>query len=83
MSARTEFMAVPAADLRPGDLIDLEGDVFADPARDRADLQFEFQRVERCDREAGDCVAVYIAGVDCFGFPPGHHVRRIAQGRGE
>jgi hypothetical protein len=66
---------LPVSDLREGDLVDLEGDPFADPRRDRIAFATEYQTVEAVVRETARCVAVYILDVDCFGFPPGHHVR--------
>lgn len=72
-----EFIPTPAADLRPGDMVDLEGDIIADPTRNRVTFNMEFQTVASVERETPNCVAVGIEGVDVFGFPPGHLVRVI------
>lgn len=60
--------------LKPGDLIDLEGDQYADPKRSHPVFQSEYATVESVERETPDCIAVWIEGVDCFGFPPDHLV---------
>jgi hypothetical protein len=67
----------PASELRPGDLVDLEGDPFADPDRANVSLASEFQRVATVDRETPNCVAVGFEGFDAVGFPAGHHVRVV------
>ena len=61
-----------AADLRPGDCVDLDGDPIADPGRNQPGLEFELAVVGAVVREAPDCVAVYFDGYPGWGFPPGH-----------
>lgn len=61
-------------DLNPGDLIDLEGDPYADPNSDILAFKYEYAMVDAIDHETGNCTAVWILGVDCFGFPPAHTV---------
>lgn len=65
---------VEVRDLHPGDLIDLEGDEYADPDRSRCAFQFEYAEVAEVIVETVDCIAVGIEGVDLFGFPPDHRV---------
>lgn len=64
-----------AADLQPGDMVDLEGDPFADPERSNIALDCEYQIVCDVERETAGCVAVGFEGFDVIGFPPGHHLR--------
>jgi len=64
-------------DLKEGDLIDLEGDIYADPKHDRLEFQCLACFVETVEPETPDCVAVWIEGLDCFGFPPDHRVWKI------
>ena len=71
-----------AADLKPGDMIDLEGDKFADPNRDHVAFQCEYGVVAEVDRETPECVAVYVDGVDSFGFPPDHLIRWVGHDSG-
>ncbi|HTE40289.1 MAG TPA: hypothetical protein VK629_05650 [Steroidobacteraceae bacterium] len=63
---------VPAKDIKPGDMLDLEGDQFADPKKDKPFFECELGTVESVERETPDCVAIMIEGVDMFGFPPEH-----------
>lgn len=67
----------PARDLREGDMVDLEGDRFADPRRDKPALQALYQTVDCVVAETPDCVAVWFEGFDCVGFPPDHALRVI------
>lgn len=68
------FVDTPVASLEVGDLVDLEGDSFADPAHAHSEFEFELQTVESVLRETVDCVAVGFEGFDAVGFPPSHHV---------
>lgn len=61
-------------ELKEGDLIDLEGDKFADPNRRRLEFQCEYACVDYVCREDESCVAIGIQGVDVFGFSPEHLV---------
>jgi LmbE family N-acetylglucosaminyl deacetylase len=61
-------------ELQIGDLVDLEGDSFADPDRDPAKgFEFQYAKVEEIDRETPDCVVVWFDN-DVVGFPPDHMV---------
>lgn len=67
---------VMVRDLRVGDLVDLEGDRFADPRKDNALFECELGSVACVIRETPRCVAIGIEGADVYGFPPDHVVRR-------
>ena len=61
-------------DLIAGDMVDLEGDIFAD-----ADLCPSFE-CELCivagsERETDTCIRVDFEGLNSVGFPPGHRVK--------
>lgn len=63
------------SDLLPGDLVDLEGDKFADPKRDHIQFQTEYVVVDTVERETPACTAVYFEGFDCVGFPADYRVK--------
>ncbi len=58
--------------LKPGDLVDLCGDPFADPNRDSPVLETELVRIDEVEQETPQCFAVYFDGFPCIGFPPDH-----------
>jgi hypothetical protein len=72
-----ESILCKAIDLREGDYVDLEGDPFADPRRDSAYFRYEYAMVNGVDIETPTCVCVWIDGVDAFGFPPDHIIKRV------
>lgn len=59
------------ADLQEGDLVDLEGDPYADPRRDHPEFEFEYQEVLTVEQETPECVAVGF-DFDVIGFPTNH-----------
>ena len=67
--------------LQPGDRVDLEADLFADPSwsedadtTEHPEFAFEFERVLGVERESPDCIRVdFESGFSC-GFPPDHLV---------
>ena len=65
-------MIIKAEHLRPGDLVDLEADSYADPKHDHPLFPFELQTVANVIRETPNCVAVGFEGFDVVGFPPEH-----------
>lgn len=70
---------VPVESLRQGDLIDLEGDRYADPDFESIELEFEYARVESIHIEAkviGHLVLVETTS-GAFAFPAGHRVPRV------
>jgi hypothetical protein len=60
-------------DLRPGDLVDLEGDKYADP-NNNPTFQCLYAMVIDTKRESRECIAVEFDGFDVVGFPPNHTV---------
>lgn len=79
---------VPTAvrDLRPGDLVDLEADPYADrPCADgcedcdlaRSTFAYEYVQVHELEPETADCLVVFFDG-HAVGFPPDHRVPVMA-----
>lgn len=63
----------PACTLSVGDMVDLEGDAFADPDCDPGSaFDCEYAVVCSVKRETDDCVAIGFEGFDLVGFPPDH-----------
>lgn len=60
-------------DLEEYDLLDLEGDEYADPDGDTPILEFELAVVIDTERETADCIRVD-TNHGSFGFPPDHEV---------
>lgn len=60
--------------LEPGDRVDLEGDIYADPNGERVEFIFEYETVETVERETADCVLVEFESGFACGFPPDHLV---------
>lgn len=65
----------PVSELKPGDLVDLQGDKYADPNNDHPELEFELQVVDAVERETDTCIAIWFDDFDCVGFPPDHVVQ--------
>ena len=70
---------VPVPMLRTGDVVDLEGDAYADPERRHICFQFEGAVVIAVERESAACVAVTFEGFDTVGFPTGHLRRSLGR----
>jgi hypothetical protein len=68
-------MSVKAKDLKAGDLVDLEGDAYADPNHDNWRYSIEHGEVETVEWETQECVAVYFTNGSVVGFPPDHELR--------
>ncbi len=71
----TDTITVAAKDVRIGDLVDLEGDTYADPRHDHAALASLYQTVCEVERETETCVAIGFEGFDLVGFPPDHPMK--------
>lgn len=64
-------MAKHAKDLRAGDMIDLEGDHYADPTHNPA-YECELCLVAGAEVETPECVRIDFEGLSSIGFPPDH-----------
>jgi hypothetical protein len=63
------------SELEPGDLVDLEGDPFADPPTDPDTFwTYEYGIVSELEIETPDCTLVYFENGPNVGFPPNHVV---------
>ena len=69
-----EYRLVAVGDLQIGDVVDLEGDEYADPLKDNTLLQNEYQEVSEVEVEEPGCVLVCFNDFMC-GFPPDHQVK--------
>jgi len=65
---------VAIRDLKPGDLIDLAGDAWADPNGDIISYECEYATVAAVEIETPDCTCVHFEGDASVGFPPNHMV---------
>ena len=84
--SRDNPMMYMACNIRPGDVVDLAGDPFADPHKNgqRADghaygYEFEYAVVEAKRQETVNCVVLYTSHVNC-GFPPRHLIPVVKRG---
>lgn len=66
------------SELQVGDVIDLEGDEYADPNQDVSTFQMLYVEVASVEVESPGCIAVGIEGVGTFGFPPTHTIYCVA-----
>jgi hypothetical protein len=83
----THNILTPVSHLRPDDLVDLEGDPYADapcnePGCTCHDIrainhQYEYSQVDSIEQETPDCIVVHFINDDSYGFPPDHLVRRV------
>lgn len=72
------FTYLPASDVRAGQLVDLEGDEFADPLLDHRRYYWELIEVMDVERESPDCVRIDFDG-ESVGFPTNHLLKVVAQ----
>lgn len=65
---------IRADEIRPGDVLDLEGDPFfdSDPEGDTHWLQFEGAEVLDVDRETAEVIAIYPSGVGGYAVAADH-----------
>lgn len=65
-----------AREAKPGDVLDIEGDTYADPDCDpMTGAEFEFTVVEAVKWEGPGCVVLYTSLCN-FGCPPDHVLKR-------
>jgi hypothetical protein len=69
-----KFATVFAFQAQPGMLIDLEGDLYADPSHSNVALQCEYATVLEVEQETERCVCVYFDH-GAVGFPFDHALR--------
>jgi hypothetical protein len=80
-NAKPEFVMVRADEIKVGDLVDLEGDQYADPEHGGGgelptnDFEFQLAEVTEVERETADCVRIGGSGF-CVGFPVDHMLKR-------
>jgi len=74
-SGDTMRRRVMVKNLKEGDLIDLEGDDFADPDKSDEMLTYEMSEVFEIEKETEFCTCVYFSN-KTVGFPPEHKVLR-------
>lgn len=72
------YQKITAEEVHEGDLIDLEGDPYADQERDKPCLQYEYAKVLEVRRETEDCVCVYFDNLT-VGFPIRHELWRVVE----
>lgn len=73
----THLMICAVADLSVGDLVDLEGDPYADPGKDSmSPFIYEYERVDNVERETADCIRIDFNSTS-IGFPPNHLLRVV------
>jgi len=79
-------MLIDAKDLKPGMVIDLEGDpyadpyvdLFADPNGEELQYESEYAVVDEITSETDDCMLVTLSDGQQIGFPPEHSLLFIA-----
>lgn len=76
MPAGKDYKLVKVRDIRPGDMVDLEGDKYADPDSDPG-KGFEFQYALVCEKkqETDDCIVLYFEEDSPVGFPVDHELK--------
>ena len=72
---RATYVTTKARDLLVGDILDLAGDLIADPDSDSPTFEFEYVTVAAIEEEAPDCIIIDIDGDASYGFPPDHELR--------
>lgn len=68
---------VAVKDLRPGDRVDLEGDMYANPDDPNTICSFEYLEVAAIEAETPGCWRVDIESFDSVGFPPDHMLKVV------
>lgn len=60
------------SDIKVGDLLDLQGDTFADNGN-HPEFEFEYQPVYEIEKESADCIVLHCDNFSC-GFPPNYFI---------
>ncbi len=74
------LQTIKASELKEGDMIDLEGDKFADPNNDNAALECEYCIVEGIEQETPECIVIYTQHVN-VAVPTDHPIKLFARER--
>ena len=72
-------MKLPAWQIQAGDIVDLEGDMYADPAHRHVILESEYVTVVGAERETIKCVRIDFDGFDSVGFPAHHFIKVVGR----
>ncbi len=72
-------MKIKAKDIEIGALVDLEGNIFADPKRQNPVFECEYQEVIEIELETPECVLIHFAGAS-VGFPVDHELSILIDG---
>lgn len=69
-------MFLPVEQVKEGDMLELQGDRYADPNGDEAILGDQFVvALHDALRETPECTTLHLGDFDLVGFPVGHLVR--------
>lgn len=68
-----------AKNVKVGDLVDLEGDEYADPGNDQPYLQDQYVEVIEVEQETPECVLIAFEGYGLVGFPTLHKLNVVDQ----
>jgi hypothetical protein len=72
------FTSLPVGEVRPGQLVDLEEDPFADPLREHRRYEWELIEVIAIEQETADCIRLDFDD-DSIGFPAAHALKVLDQ----
>lgn len=80
----SDVTEITVTQVQEGDLLDLYADPYVgghgdDTTPELTFFAFEYGLVVGVERETADCVRIDIEGVDSFGFPPDHIVKRVGR----
>jgi hypothetical protein len=64
---------IKVSDLQVGDMVDLQGDRFADPMHSHIEYECEYAMVQDLERETPECICVYFDS-NAVGFPLNHEL---------
>jgi len=73
---------IPITDVRPGLLLDLMHDEYADPDKDYTPYQVEYAEVEDIVPEPNNTIALKFTDGSIVGFPADHQVRSFGMADG-
>ena len=73
---------INACQIVAGDMIDLEGDKYADPDRGNVSLQCQYMEAALVEQETPECTVIGFEGFDRVGFPT-HHKLKVVSLRGQ